>query len=881
MCFLFCGEDDVLSPEELVLDIQICPKMEYLLIVSLDYISLWKSSQKRSFLSKYTMNSDQINKYGMFQQCSWIGECSVAVLTSRGSILYFSFDTTNFFIGIHHSKVSLCDDFVTSIARFESTIVAATDSGKLFVIYGNSSNSYPLLDKPIKKISISGMNGLALAADGTVYSFLIKNNISPITCIRKIYQSAVTINITNGIGSMVDPKGFLFVTNFAGYEFKTKIKPTYSSVIIWVKSVAYMIIIYPDGSCYYWYYGTLMCRRYSMAQLKSCKSAVYSNGHIVASSSRGLVDLSICMISRHSPSFFGPLDYSIITFDQNSVNQKKFSIPYHEHPEFHNIDYLSYNESIESTVMASRNCVIYHSIRQNKWENLDINGLYPRGVTWMKSYICVLAFNKVSLEYRLVWISGSSMHPQRIFSLPKRPSELLSDDEKCIIVFDDILILFYENGTTKELRIPEKPIVVVSYPEFKSIYLLLKSSQLFSLNIETQCLKYINENVSNFFVDTNSGMLIIQQGLLFSISTIGSNSFTSITETSDVLFGLFARNSMMAFFKLNSLPSLQFNTIPYIEFSLISQYSDFESALQLLSSLKGTPTFTSTLRRIGLNSLRKHKGNKFVELLYSFPDFFDEVLVFSLRSVESPERTEVFRSIGPPSALFTSILKSRVTVSSHGLYSFSSSSDIDQKSIMTSSLLLPIIMEEEGPLVAFPASVYVLSLLYFSVDALESLSRFMDPVLVSPTVLPNGSYDCVGIIIDSYNYNEIKKMLYLTTNLCLIKLLHGYQPHTAIFLSHCFRCNFLEFLQSNIHLDTKFTLLSLLQNLGPLYTNAVMSHVTKIQLRNAMIQSQWIVWSVALLILGNEIKEATTILHQYPRLRNQLKGTEWGCLIEQ
>ena len=102
-------------------------------------------------------------------------------------------------------------------------------------------------------------------------------------------------------------------------------------------------------------------------------------------------------------------------------------------------------------------------------------------------------------------------------------------------------------------------------------------------------------------------------------------------------------------------PSTQKISVNYFfDLSIVSELQNPDLAASTILPMKNAKFFPNLLKQICVFGLRQRMGKNCIKFLSHFPDIFEYCLSAALRSVESPERQDVFQMIGKPSKIFSS-----------------------------------------------------------------------------------------------------------------------------------------------------------------------------------------------------------------------------------
>jgi hypothetical protein len=234
--------------------------------------------------------------------------------------------------------------------------------------------------------------------------------------------------------------------------------------------------------------------------------------------------------------------------------------------------------------------------------------------------------------------------------------------------------------------------------------------------------------------------------------------------------------------------------------------------------------------------------------------------------------------LGAPSQIFVDFAKlSRV---GEDLVEFRQVAEVSASDMFSASCLLPVIMEEEGPLVAFPAALFILSKMHFDVDHIESLMRFLDPLLVNPVVRENGKLNCVGMILDEGHHSRLRARMERVFDESLVDLFRKVEPGLILGFAQCFRLRVVDFCQKHAEIDRGAQLVELIETLMSRVVKKAVDRRELERLSRETKSGGWVVWTAALMLTAGDADNAAKFLDQHVELKRQFKGSQWWHLIE-
>jgi hypothetical protein len=315
----------------------------------------------------------------------------------------------------------------------------------------------------------------------------------------------------------------------------------------------------------------------------------------------------------------------------------------------------------------------------------------------------------------------------------------------------------------------------------------------------------------------------------------------------------------------------------FFDISVVSKISEPKKAAKAMRTMQGSPSFKRMLLQVAIFALRQKLGRFCVAFLEEFPAYLPETLASALRAVESPERVGAFEILGPPSRLFMNF----AGLTARGApVEFNQEREVPHQNLIAAAWLLPVIMEEEGPTIGFPASLFVLSKVHDSVDYIESLMRFLDPLLAKPVETPDGKLNCVGMVLEKEMYNQLRKRMFAAIEDACLDLMRRCLPHLVLALCDCFHISLKPLLVKFQAIGAQFQLLRLMDQLAPLVTNNTLERSDCRRLYRETLAGGWDSWTAALMLLSGDSQESFKFLAIHPDLKRQFRDSQWQHLID-
>ncbi|EAY04208.1 hypothetical protein TVAG_298280 [Trichomonas vaginalis G3] len=882
------------STDGLTLNILLCPRHKYFLTVSLSSLNLWSAEDSlRTFITSYTLTQNYIDQYGLFNQAAWINGDVFAALTMPGNVLFFQIHNENTEIRLISVAASDSKSIFTSISSFANYLVASTNNGEIVIIAPNSKShiQHKVIDDHIKSISIIGNHGTLLAGNRLAYRFTINKTV----LVEKNYdlglqkidiKSAITISQSPNrlFTAILNPAGFIYVTNFTDYTNSFKIPSQLSVIFLWSQDGNTLIAIFRDGTVYIISMLLRVPRRMKIPELEGCNAAALGRGHIFASTAAGLVNIPILTSPRSGyPLIFGP--NTLYAF--RCVDRKAFSVNFVLPTPIENtikqIDYAAADNIERFVAFSGRGQIFLLDQVLGKWISPQTPKINCRGLCWSGRLLCCLSFNSETLQYSL---NVFEIHMYEFlsliftFSLPSRPISITADEKLITIILTNKVLMFKDLKCIGSMSFPSQPINVQPNHQNSAIFVQLLDRKLQMIDLNTMQTPVVHDDCGDFIVDSGFGIIFVQTGLRIKLSSIKNIKFGPFIETSDITVGVFPRCTSILMLQSTAKPPFTPNLNQFFDLSIVRELKDPANAAAIVKQrLHPGYLFTAALRQISVFSLRDRLGNLLVPFLEYFPEERNTALASALRAVESPERKGVFQVLGHVSSIFVEMANAEMMQTDEYITFVDKEGD-GKRDIENAALLLPVVMEEDGPLIGFPAAIYSLTKLHTRIDFVESLVRFLDPLLSGGKPIGNGMVDCVGMQLTVAQYKNLYNRTINAFEFCLVDLMKKILPNIALQFINATKIDAIEIFKKNIAEDDAFNIATILDTVGPLITSGEFERSDATKFSSLTLNGGWMCWTCALLLLTSRSSDAILILNRTPKLKKQILNSQWKHLIE-
>lgn len=877
------------SSDALTIDIQLCPLYKHFLCTSLTSLALFLAEDNnRQLISKLYLTEEQLKQYGMLRQAVWLNSTTFSVLTSEGFILIFSIPEQNAKLTVQKVVKSPEGCRFTTIATFLQFIIGGTDSGLIIVTTADSpvSITHKLIDSPIKKLCINGHNGLILSAESDAYTFKLNRHILVDInfdfAIKKIdltYATTIAISHKNNFGSAIGPTGALYITNFNESESRLKIKGGICNVQFWTDDGNYIISIFPDGFVIIASPMYKTCKSFKHEDLAGCLTAAMGRNHIFASTQKGLVNIPIFSVLRSSvPIIISPTAFCLYRGDDNSIAIPIYvKVPNHIITHIKQIEYVAPSPDEKMVAFSGRGTFYLYDIQKDKWINPNLSNLNVRGMVYQKNILHVLNFDPGTFQYSLFSYNETKV----VFKLPlkSRPLGIQADDRFLVLSFNDHILVYEGKFLRSTINLPSPPVLAMPHSKSGQVFVLLRNKQLYNVIVKTSEFKLAAEDVSDFIVSySGDGMIFIVTGLRIRIASPSKMKFGPFIETSEIIIGAFRHiPSLLTIPSSAKLPTNP-KVSQFFDLSVVAALDNPDRAADMVRPLKDSPNFFVLIRQISVFALRERRGASLAKFLRHFPDQMNEALASALRAVESPERRGVIEEMGLVSKIFCDFAGIKSIQHPSGVVDLFSIQQKTEQEIGVAALLLPVIMEEEGPTVGFPAAIFVLSKLHTNLSYVGSLARFLDPLISEGVETPDGRINCVGMSLAKKEYTELCQRLTRQLDSCVVDLMYRVEPSLCLQFADAFRLD-LSAIFGRYPLSDAPKLIELLDSLAPLLMEGSLTQGECSRLAELALAGNWHTWAAGLLLTGGEQRRAADLISKKPKLLAQLQGSQWQHLL--
>ncbi|OHT02358.1 hypothetical protein TRFO_07217 [Tritrichomonas foetus] len=877
------------SSDETTLDIQISPANRFWLSLSPSSISLF-SSKDNKFLAKYPLTNEQISKFGFFTHLTWINDNQFAVLFSFGFIFLFSLADS--FLKLENIFDSDSDSNSTrlSITSFNHDfIVCGDDLGRLsfFPAFETKEDNIviKISDFPIKKIQFNNNLGIILSADGGTFSFPIdisdirkKDHHFILKSLSQTSANSLSLSKKNIVAIFETNNNILLTeicTNSSEEETYVRFKARSASrALVTFADDLTLFVLYNNGFVTVYNFVLRVSHSFKFPELISCNCISATSQNMIVSNETGIFVFPLFSLSYSEfPLLYGPA--TVVEFRP----VKKGAIPVQYHlPIDETINCVCADENEMYLAISLESNIMLIDRSNSSFISNDKLIMASKFIQFSGNILCVVEFQ--SFHYFLKFIAiQNNFETLSTFDLPNSPIGLTADSTGCVVMFNDHLSVFDNFKFLQNIELESIPIhcVICNGKNVKKIIVLLQNRKLLLIEYGEVIKNHkILDDCSEFFYDPNFSLIFVIKGIHIKFCSLTNLKLIPFCECADNAIGVISSCSAILFLSSNKFePLINY----FFDFSIVSEMQNPNAAAQTILPMRKATFFPNLLRQISVFALREKMGRNLVIFLSHFPELQKFCLASALRAVESPERKGVFESLGTASQIFA--MFAGLSIDSHrsGIVVFNERTEVPESDIKHAAILLPVVMEEEGPNIAFPATFYILKKLHYDIEYIESLFRFLDP-LVSPfELLEDGKISAIGMIMEIKEFSELKRRLSDTVDFCMIDLLVKYMPHLIIPFAYSAQVPLNSFFEKHKSMDLKANIINVMDRVAPLLTE---NKATKQELKTfgeESLRGGWEVWPIAMFILAGDTVKATRMLSTKPHLMKPLSQSQWIHLL--
>lgn len=865
-------------PNLSICDLQMMPQDQKILVVSPNSLSLIDISipNTTNVLSNYNLSEKLQNEYGVFISASCLSLREFAVLTSKGRIARFNINKS--------MQIDLCSISVPKHSNYtcltqysHKYYIAGDEKGHFIILSADLKISYikDFFDISIKQICTSHSYGYILLSDNKLYSFKINNTsidknefdleIYPETDFSEISFTKICSSNEFNTNAIYDPNGILYLVNKKDdmTNYIQKITNLSGLLTMSFSNSENLLILVFNEKIGIWnsYYNRIFYVYLPEIQTANCVAV--SNKFVALSLDDKGIGIYPLIHRSHS---MVPLMFSstkifefIPTSDSILANEHEISLPA-QNDDSNFIEFASGDKYNKFVAIATKHRIFIYNRNSQHIKLIADKLSMIREIEWFSRFLCVLTFDPGNTSFNLVIFrtkkNSSEFQLEHKIKLKSRPFHVRSNnDDKLIVTFYKSILILDKELNQSVLKIPG--FLEEVYPHENFIFALatpkVGQRNLISITYDGQILN-LKENVDTFFVSHKFNLLFALSGTDVFITSTSHIRFTVFICTDAFPIGVTIPNSICAFITLKNNSSRLDPSLSFFFDYAISTNEHFspENKKKALMALNANiDNKKAIILQSSVFLLRQKKGSDCVSFISNFPDLFNEVLINAMRCVESDERKDIYSFVGLPSKFFSNLTGTEMVNFDTKTIKFQidNTKEENDEDFILSSLLLPVILEDEGFTVAFSAAFFLISQIHkfrktakppktvkkeesskessFDADSvddfeytqnelnvLQSFFRFIDPILGHVSAIDPDHVSVLGAELDNNVYTELMQQYEEVVNTKLRRMMKFYRPLQMIQFSIMGRYSAHYFLSENKEKFENFSIDEIVKNLN-------------------------------------------------------------------
>ena len=801
------------------------------------------------FVSRFDI-SQNLKEKGLFLKCAWVDTDSLAVLTSLGKLVLFRVEkerlAPTLIISSRHGEY-------TAVSAYQNRFILVGDvHGNLIVLSlsGMILQRKTIAEYAIKQIEVTRTKLAVLMSDGRVFWANIAKAIVA-THDVDVFQSLGDFHLIpktwtkvvghweNHLFALCNTGDNVLVTDFEKFHKELKCEGVTS---LYFSPRMSNLFLACRKEINIWNSERDSLSAYTCNDCVCGHSMTIANQSVLVVVEQGILLYSIMKLAHSStPMFFSNsqvVDWRILR-DRNVVSV-------HQCPGDDPIRHVAADGYDNFTAVATGTDVRLFSRRLGSF----IQGKYriPRIETmcWHKHWLLVITREQRTGKHfaEFLEVCPDGLKRVKKIALTGKPTCLGSDMfHHAVIGVKKSVVVINAELEVWECVIPWTLADVYPCVRHHTLFGLTRSREFVSLSMfrEDSQPTVIMQNVSFFTICAEQSLMFCVQGHNILMAKLGSRKLEPFGSTDSPVIGIEpAKRSLLLY------EDKQLHLLSYLDCLIVMRLDNPQTSLKLLekSGERKLPFLTNLL----LTAIAMKRAPACIRLLKSFPlDLQRQVTVHALRRLERCDRSLLKDLIDNPLALFCAISDTH-TSEGYDTITFHSNSDNTSTDYKLAALLLPVLLEEYGPSVAFPAAFFCLTVDHSSLESVRSYARFLEPLLVKAIATSTETVSCVGMEIEVGMYAELKQELEEVVCLCIADLIKQLRPQDALEISALMRVPMTACLTrpQYVSLKTQFSQSQLHAQFTELTTsNRIYPYQITILIRD-FDAAGWTEWSTAL-----------------------------------
>ena len=801
------------------------------------------------FVARFDISQNLKGK-GLFLKCVWVNTDSLAVLTSLGKLVLFRVEkerlVATLIISSRHGEY-------TAVSAYKGRFILVGDvHGNLIVLSlsGMILQRKTISEYAIKQIEVTRTKLAVLMSDGRVFWASIAKAIVA-THDVDVFQSVGEFHLIDGTNwtkvvghwenhlfALCNTSDSILVTDFEKFHKELKCE----GVTTLYFSPRSNLFLVRRKEISVWNSERDSLAAYACNDCVCGHSMTIANQCVLVVVERGILLYSVMKLAKSpTPMFFNNsqvVDWRILR-DRNVVSV-------HQCPGDDPIRCVAADGYDNFTAVATYTDVRLFSRRLGSFIPGKYRIPHIETMCWHKQWLLVITREQRTGKHFAECLEVCSDGLKRVKEI------LLAGKSTCIgsdmfhyaiIGMKKSVVVINKDLEVWECVIPWTLTDVCPCVRHHTLFGLTRNREFVSLSMfkEDSQPTVIMRNVSFFTVCAEQSLMFCVQGHNIFMAKLGSRNLEPFGSTESPVIGIEPARRSLILYNVKTL-----HLLSYLDCLIVMRLDNLQTSLKLLekSGERKLPFLTNLL----LTAIAMKRAPACIRLIKSFPlDLQRQVTVHALRRLESSDRSLLKDLIENPLALFCAISDTH-TSEGYDTITFHSNSNSTSPDCKLAALLLPVLLEEYGPSVAFPAAFFCLTVDHSSLESVRSYARFLEPLLVKAIATSTETVSCVGMEIEVGMYAELKQELEEVVCLCIADLIKQLLPQDALEISALMRVPMTACLTrpQYVSLKTQFSQSQLHAQFTELITsNRIYPYQVTILIRD-FDAAGWTQWSTAL-----------------------------------
>ena len=734
-------------------DMKKCPGRRRFALVSAEELAVYNADQAVPELAASFRLAEKTKANGLFVNMCWVDVKVIAVLSNIGKVYLFMFGEKGL------TPMCIIADLnrkATAVAGYSSQLLVGYEDGSVEALQLTDDGCSTICEKQISEYSIKSIHVarskiLILVGNAQVYladglNSLKNGDLSSIA--GGAFSKVATAEIRN-MAALYDPKvETVTLTDLDKNDTLLEVKTVLSMAFSWDGSILVMLC---RNEIVWWSARSRQLMHFRRAQCTNGYSVILLSNMMVVATLQGIQIFDIVQ-SSHANVCLLSSSSKVVEF--RPTERELMSIV-HSLDSFGSIDFAIADGYERFICIASSSRIGVISRRTMRIVELSHSIENIRGIEWLGERLCVTSYDFRTGQYTLniMKLTETELKHIKTILLSSRPMAIGSDSFEYLVISLSTGVLTISKNLTSNVHIVSSPLTMVK-PHTKSglLFALNQRMQLLTVPLMSSDLAptVIREHVFDFYISPQLSLLFVIDHTGLWISTIAETfSFIQFSALNGYPIGIEPSLFSLVVFDDNAC-----HCLPFLEPLAISYLEDTEKCLNFLRD--SGCDLVSQLTNITVTQAKNRDMDDCFALLQALPETRDTVIVHALRRLETPERQIIYDTLDNSCEMFCRLSSSK-TVQNGNITVFES---VDgTRNVSLAALLLPVLLEENGPTVAFPAAIFCILMSHDSSSDIKSYGRFLEPLTCPVSAESPDMVVCVGVHLNVDTYTDLKMEL--------------------------------------------------------------------------------------------------------------------------